>query len=68
MSKINSVRNYASTTQLMNPSKPSVPPIGKQSIPERRSADPSSSNPRGESYPIPSFFEYRIKHKEYDPL
>jgi hypothetical protein len=68
MSKINPVRDYAGTTQLMNAGKPSMPLIGKQPVSERKTSDPSSASPKGERYPIPSFFEYRIKHKEYDPL
>jgi hypothetical protein len=48
--------------------KPTVPATGKQPLVERKTTDPSSAFPRGEHYPIPSFFEYRIKPREYDPL
>lgn len=48
--------------------KPTMPFNGRQPIMERKIADPSSGAPRGERYPIPSFFEYRIKAREYDPL
>jgi hypothetical protein len=49
-------------------SKPTMPTIRTQTIIERKLSDPSSSSPKGERYPIPSFFEYRIKQREYDPL
>jgi hypothetical protein len=42
-------------------------PVREPSV-ERKTNDPSSSSPKGERYPIPSFFEYRIKPKDYDPL
>jgi hypothetical protein len=48
--------------------KPTVPVTGRQPLIERKITDPSSAFPRGEHYPIPSFFEYRIKPREYDPL
>jgi len=49
-------------------SKPSIPTTSRQPVFERKLSDPSSSSPKGERYPIPSFFEYRIRHKDYDPL
>jgi hypothetical protein len=56
-------------TQLIIAGKPSIPlPGGRQPIVERKITDPSSASPKGERYPIPSFFEYRIRAREYDPL
>lgn len=60
------VKNLAVTTQLTNAGKPTMP-LGRQPIVERKVIDPSSS-PRVERYPIPSFFERRIKAKEHDTL
>jgi hypothetical protein len=57
-----------STTQLIGTGKPTIPLAGRQPIIERKLSDPSSSSPKGERYPIPSFFEYRIKPRDYDPL
>ena len=55
-----------STIQPVNAGKPTMP-LGRQPIVERKISDPSSS-PKCERYPIPSFFEYRIKPREHDPL
>jgi len=33
---------------------------------KRKKTDPSSAN--GSSYPVPSFFEHRVKPKEHDSL
>ncbi len=64
-----SVRTAASSpVQSAGNGKPSIPLTGRVPSVERKISDPSSSAPRGERYPIPSFFEYRIKPKEYDPL
>lgn len=48
--------------------KPSIPLNSRQIFIEKKNYDPSSSPPKGERYPIPSFFEYRIKPGEYDLL
>lgn len=61
------IRNQTTATQLI-PGKPTIPGFGKQPIVERKLSDPSSTAPKGERYPIPTFFEYRIKPREYDPL
>jgi hypothetical protein len=66
MQKMNLTSN-ATSTQVIVAGKPTVP-VTRQPLIERKISDPSSSFPRGEHYPIPSFFEYRIKPKEYDPL
>ena len=55
-------------TPIMLGAKPTMPVMGKQPLIERKTTDPSSGNPKGERYPIPSFFEYRIKPREHDPL
>ena len=46
--------------------KPTAPVNTKLPASESRVSDPSSTTPKGRSYPIPSFFEYRAKPKEYD--
>lgn len=48
--------------------KPTVPTEQKQANMEHRISDPSSTLPKGNRYPIPSFFEYRAKPKEHDSL
>lgn len=63
--------NFSTTPavpKLVSSGRPSMPIITRQPIVERRISDPSSTLPKGERYPIPSFFEYRIKAREYDPL
>ena len=63
--------NFSTTTSAVpkgiSTGKPSIP-VSRQPIVERKTSDPSSTSPKGERYPIPSFFEYRIKPREYDPL
>jgi len=63
--------NYSTTTiavpKTVSTARPSIP-VTRQPIVERKTSDPSSASPKGERYPIPSFFEYRIKPREYDPL
>jgi hypothetical protein len=58
----------AGSTQLVNSGKPTMPLSGRQPMVERKITDPSSASPRGERYPIPSFFEYRMKFRENDPV
>ena len=58
--------NQAAT--LLAIKQPSLPTEQKQPFTEKRIADPSSSTPTEKRYPIPSFFEYRAKPKEYDSL
>jgi hypothetical protein len=48
--------------------KPSMPLATRTMISEKRISDPSSSAPKGERYPIPSFFEYRIRARDFDTL
>lgn len=67
MQKIN-ITSTASASQIMSAGKPSIPLSGRQPVVERKTFDPSSSSPKGERYPIPAFFEYRIKPKDYDLL
>jgi hypothetical protein len=59
------VKNFSMPTQVVSAGKPTMP-SGRQPIVERKFSDPSSS-PKSERYPIPSFFEYRFKPREYDP-
>jgi len=56
------------TRQVSNQGRPSMPATGRQPVIERKMADPSSTAPKNQGYPIPSFFEYRIKANDYDPL
>jgi hypothetical protein len=58
--------NQASTLLVMN--KPAMPTEQKQPMLEKRISDPSSSLSHEKRYPIPSFFEYRAKPKEFDSL
>ncbi|HWJ90140.1 MAG TPA: hypothetical protein VNR87_03465 [Flavisolibacter sp.] len=66
MQKMNLI-NTASV-QAVHSGKPTMPFMGRQPMIERKISDPSSASPKGERYPIPSFFEYRMKAREYDPL
>jgi hypothetical protein len=68
MQKINFLTTTATAPKLISAGRPSMPMTVRQPIVERKMSDPSSTLPRGERYPIPSFFEYRIKAREYDPL
>jgi hypothetical protein len=65
---MNTVIMTAPPKQALNTAKPTIPMQGRQPLVERKISDPSSASPKGERYPIPSFFEYRIKPREYDPL
>ncbi|MGV3530526.1 MAG: hypothetical protein ACO1OO_16610 [Flavisolibacter sp.] len=57
------------TTTLVKAGQPGLSStLGKQPVIEKRIADPSSTAPKGERYPIPSFFEYRIRPREFDML
>lgn len=47
---------------------PGSPVNSKNPSVEKRVVDPSSSDHAATRYPIPSFFEYRIKPKEFDSL
>jgi len=67
MSKLNSVREMSQVLHVPA-GKPSLHLSGKQPVTERKINDPSSCFPKGERYPIPNFFEYRIKARDYDPL
>jgi len=65
MQKMNSMTGAVSPSHVIN-SKPSIPDMYRQPVIERKISDPSSSSPKGERYPIPSFFEYRIKARDFD--
>jgi hypothetical protein len=47
-------------------SKPTAPVVTNHLPKERKTSDPSASLPGGRSYPIPDFFSYRSRPKEYD--
>lgn len=64
MQKTNLTTSLTSNVQI---GKPTQPYQGKQRIIESKGSDPSSST-RVEKYPVPSFYEYRVKPKEFDPL
>ena len=68
MQKMNVLTVASKGSQVFSAGKPTIPVIDRQPGTEKKNADPSSSLPRGESYPIPAFFEYRIKAREFDPL
>lgn len=68
MQKVNFSTTTAAAPKMVSTGRPTMPSILRQPIVERKTSDPSSTAPKGERYPIPSFFEYRIKPREYDPL
>ncbi len=69
MSKLSLVSgNEKTNAAFLLTSKPTVPVNTKQPRSEKRVSDPSANNPKGKSYPVPSFFEYRFKPKEHDSL
>ncbi len=68
MQKMNTTAAGSAILFMNNAGKPTMPVQGRQPVIERKTADPSSTFPKGERYPIPSFFEYRIKPREFDPL
>ena len=49
----------------MGNTKPTAPITGRQPVIDRRSPDPSSVL-RSDRYPIPSFFEYRMRSVDQD--
>ena len=67
MLNVNATQNEIKTTTtfLLN-SKPTIPLSSRQPYSEKRISDPSSFTPGGRSYPIPSFFNYRVRPKEQD--
>ena len=67
MQKINFSTSTAAVPKMISSGRPSIT-MTRQPFVERKTSDPSSASPKGERYPIPSFFEYRIKPREYDPL
>jgi len=68
MQKVNFSTTTAAVPKVISTGRPSMPMTTRQPIVERKMSDPSSTSPKGERYPIPSFFEYRIKPREHDPL
>jgi hypothetical protein len=69
MSKISFYHPQQShSTSLLTTNHPSRPSHQKQPFSEKRIADPSSSIASEKRYPIPSFFEYRAKPREFDSL
>ncbi|HVK97165.1 MAG TPA: hypothetical protein VM368_05075 [Flavisolibacter sp.] len=68
MQKTNLGSAANSSAYSMNVNRPTMPLISKKVFVEKRTSDPSSSASNSNRYPIPGFFEYRIKAKEYDPL
>jgi hypothetical protein len=68
MQQMNFSTTIAPLVKVISAGKPSIPFATRQPIVERKNADPSSGSPKGERYPIPSFFEYRIKPRDFDPL
>jgi len=70
MSKL-SLSDHAQNVQssvFFSLNSPSLSNTQKQSGIEKRISDPSSTQPNGSSYPIPSSFEYRVTPKELDSL
>jgi hypothetical protein len=69
MSKLSYVNSkQANQSAFLGINKPSLPGEQKQFLSEKRITDPSSVMPSEKRYPIPSFFEYRAKPKEFDSL
>jgi len=64
----NDVTNGLTSLQTIKTGKPAMPLSGRQPFIERKVSDPSSAYPKGERYPIPAFFEYRVKPRDFDPL
>ena len=54
-----------SSFQSLTAPAPSAPPVNRSIITDRRFGDPSSTISVA-SYPIPSFFDYRIKSRTSD--
>lgn len=48
--------------------RPTQPVDYKRPGTENRIADPSSCTPKGQCYPIPSFFDYRAKPRDLDAI
>jgi hypothetical protein len=54
MQKMN-FSTMASMPKMMGTGKPSIT-LSRQPVVDRKTSDPSSASPKGERYPIPSFF------------
>ena len=67
MENITVSQKISNFNQMMGQGKPTIP-SGKQPVIERKFCDPSSSYPKGERYPIPASFEYRVKTRELETL
>ena len=67
MKHIDSRKNYTISTSDNFSDKPVAPIIRRQIIQDKKNADPSACVTT-EKYPIPSFFEYRMKPRDYDYL
>lgn len=57
----------SSLTYAQRLGKPTPPQMGRNLIMDKKTSDPSSVH-QGCKYPIPSFFEYRVKPKELENL
>ncbi|MGZ5221484.1 MAG: hypothetical protein ACXWC7_15455 [Chitinophagaceae bacterium] len=68
MQKMNSTSISSGIMQMNGTGKPTMPVHGRQPVMDRKISDPSSTYPKGERYPIPSFFEYRIHQRDNEPL
>lgn len=64
---MNLTNDAAPPVLLLGAGKPTKPEA-RPSLTERKTADPSPSSSKSGGYPIPSFFQRRIKGKDYDPL
>jgi hypothetical protein len=64
MQKTGFQKSTASSIQMIGTGRPSLPSENRSVYFEKKVTDPSSCCPKGERYPIPSFFEDRIRPRE----
>ncbi|HEX6334208.1 MAG TPA: hypothetical protein VFZ78_08265 [Flavisolibacter sp.] len=67
MQKI-TIKNNLPAGAILKTGRPAIPASSRQPVSERKTMDPSSAFTKGQGYPIPAFFEYRIKPRDFDPL
>ena len=67
MKHTDSRKKYTISTTNSFTDKPAAPIISRHLIQDKKNIDPSACV-TSERYPIPSFFEYRMKPRDYDYL
>jgi len=65
MNRIDVLKNGSSFFSNASAPAPTAPLINKNAFPAHQPKDPSSAS-EARQYPVPHFFEYRMRSKTYD--